>query len=225
MARFDWDDVSNRAADDEPLSALLSPVTRNLVIDALQLMLPRWAWGAVSDAEWDVIEAAVSNALVETDMNLMVGAVLWRAGGIRENELLCDGSQYNRVDYPDLYDVLDIAFIVDSDHFTVPDLMDRFILGEGANIVGDTGGNETHTLTVDEMPSHSHDNTPHAHTYYPPTINLDLESPGAPDIQGAGLGPPAQTSADGISIAATGGDEAHNNMPPYLVLTPVIVAF
>lgn len=38
-----------------------------------------------------------------------------------------------------------------------PDLRDRFVLGAGAeHAVGSTGGEETHTLTKEEMPAHGH---------------------------------------------------------------------
>jgi len=45
--------------------------------------------------------------------------------------LACDGSTYNRVDYPKLYAVLDSAFIIDADTFNVPDLRGRAIIGNG----------------------------------------------------------------------------------------------
>lgn len=35
-------------------------------------------------------------------------------------------------------------------------LKDRFLLGAGSKSAGATGGEETHTLTVNEMPSHTH---------------------------------------------------------------------
>ena len=38
-----------------------------------------------------------------------------------------------------------------------PDLRDRFIIGAGTNYKkGSTGGKETHSLTIDELPNHSH---------------------------------------------------------------------
>ena len=48
-----------------------------------------------------------------------------------------------------------------------PDLRDRFIVGAGSTYkVKDTGGEATHTLTVNEMPSHNHGftGTSHSHT-------------------------------------------------------------
>ena len=43
---------------------------------------------------------------------------------------------------------------------TLPDLRNRFIVGAGDKYkVKDTGGSDTHTLTVEEIPSHKHDIT------------------------------------------------------------------
>lgn len=119
--------------------------------------------------------------------------------------LACDGGIYQRVDYPRLYDAIAAPFIIDADTFRVPDLRGRAVFGAGGSgvlSVGQTGGESSVTLSLLQMPVHSH-------TYLPPTINLDLESPGVPDIQGAGLGLPAQTGN-------AGGGQAHENMPPFL---------
>lgn len=212
MPLFDYASVQARAAEDSAMSTTLDSTGRNLCLDALSVMLDRWHWVALDDGDWDTLEAAISKALAALMTNTAIGQVVWRIGGIQANELLCDGSQYDRVDYPDLYDVLDSAYIVDADTFRVPDLAHKVMVGEGDGWdVGDTGGAEEHTLTVTEMPSHTH-------TYTPPTLNIDLESPGAPDIFAAGLGLPTATSS-------AGGDGAHNNMQPYEVVTPVIVAY
>jgi len=61
-----------------------------------------------------------------------------------------------RVDYPELFEVLDPAFIVDPDNFVTPDLRDRFVLGSPTTPVGDTGGSNTHTLTVAQLAPHNH---------------------------------------------------------------------
>ena len=48
---------------------------------------------------------------------------------------------------------------------STPDLRNRFVLGAGSSYsVGDTGGNESQTLSVNQLPSHTH-NLNHNHTY------------------------------------------------------------
>lgn len=83
-------------------------------------------------------------------------------------------------------------------------LKDRFLLGAGDSYSnGATGGSATHTLTVAEMPSHSHgfmakkDGNYGSSSHWRPT-----------------------TSGGEYSgyVTATGGGGAHNNMPPYLVV-------
>ena len=67
------------------------------------------------------------------------------------------------------------------------------------NTVEKTGGAKTHTLTVDEMPSHSHDTTIHFS--------------GTGDVHYAVS---AAQSPTPISTSATGGGQAHNNLQPYI---------
>jgi len=90
---------------------------------------------------------------------------------------------------------------------------DKFLLSAGTTYTaGATGGEATHTLTTNEMPSHSH--------------NVTWQDNCPPWVQAGGYGQVTPTSTGnankinlgGLSIGGTGGGQAHNNMPPYLVV-------
>lgn len=87
----------------------------------------------------------------------------------------------------------------------------RFLLGAGTNhSVGDTGGEATHTLTTNEVPSHAHDD------FYLRTSKLLYATNSATAGSGSTFGGfHGATGADGFKTGATGGGQPHNNMPPY----------
>ena len=142
--------------------------------------------------------------------------------------LPCDGSTFNRVDYPQLYESLDSAFILDSDTFKTPDLRGRAVIGAGTGSgltprsVGDILGEENHQLIVAELPAHSHTNTPHAHSEIiavSTLINGGVEAPASAAFPSA-----STTGLSSVSIDNTGGDDPHNNMQPSLALKYCVVA-
>jgi microcystin-dependent protein len=85
-----------------------------------------------------------------------------------------------------------------------PDLRDRFIVGAGsAYAVGGTGGEATHTLTIDEIPAHTHSAagwTPPLTRWYDTTAGSSLS----------------------YTSGFTGGDQAHENRPPYYALAYIM---
>ena len=85
-------------------------------------------------------------------------------------------------------------------------IKDKFLLSAGDTYkAGATGGEATHVLTVDEMPRHNHslDNL-NASGSTTPYMTVQAQ-------EKKGYGGNAQTFF-------TGGGQAHNNMPPYIVV-------
>ena len=70
--------------------------------------------------------------------------------------------------------------------------------------VGDTGGEETHTLITSEMPNHSH-------TFFSNDRagGGEYASPDGGNYSGTG---------HNYNTSAVGGDGAHNNLQPYIVV-------
>ena len=182
-----------------------------------RLALPSFLWSLFNGAYGQLLESdnfvefgnmpiddvvqAFQSAFDEMRPCSMIGQIAaFPALLLPDNVLLCDGSTFDPGSYPELYDYLGTD--------TLPDLRGRFILGSGnGRDPGDVGGEETHTLTVDEMPAHTHDYV---------TAELSATTIVIPDEPSAVPGP---------SITApTGGNQAHNNMPPFYVVQYGIVA-
>lgn len=81
---------------------------------------------------------------------------------------------------------------------------DVFLLAAGTtHAAGSTGGEETHTLSIGEMPSHDHGLRTLAQSLAGGTAYSRFSSAGS--------------AIDGV-VGAAGGGGAHNNMPPYLAV-------
>jgi microcystin-dependent protein len=139
--------------------------------------------------------------------------------------LLCDGSAQSRTTFSALFNVIGSTYGAGdgSTTFNLPDLRSRIAVGAGqgtglANrVLAATGGEETHQLTIAELASHTHIQNAHTHAYT------------STNRAGVGLASGSYTMAFGDTTGATtavnqntGGDGAHNNMPPFLVLNKII---
>lgn len=109
-----------------------------------------------------------------------------------------------------------------------PDLRDRFVVGAGGQYAsGDTGGADEVQLSTSEMPSHDHGGqttTDGSHTHNITTWNPDYRDDGVGE-GGYENGPTGSTDAAGShshSIEAEGGDQAHENRPPYYALAYIM---
>jgi microcystin-dependent protein len=128
------------------------------------------------------------------------GIIMWSGNTAPTGWAICDGQTVNGR--------------------TTPDLRGRFVLGLGNRAIGTTGGAETHTLTVNEMPAHSHTatDTGHFHNFPIGPGDAGARDKAADGDQAASKSVSTFTGFANVVIGNTGGGQAHNNMPPYYVL-------
>lgn len=87
----------------------------------------------------------------------------------------------------------------------------RFLLASGSSYqLGSTGGEATHKLTINELPSHTHNASAGQFISTSPNV-----TPGT--LMSFDSGQYKRYSMN--STSSTGGSKAHNNMPPYLVVS------
>lgn len=145
--------------------------------------------------------------------------------------LLCHGQILNassNPEYQELYDAIGNTYGgIDNTDFVVPDLRGRVIAGQDdmggtsanrltgtsggvdGDVMGGTGGAQTHTLTVGELASHSHGQVV-THTGSG-GVRRDYDSDGG-----------ASAYPQGVNTDSAGGGGAHNNVQPTIILNKII---
>lgn len=243
------DELLAQAANGSPVTVTFSAESVAVLFFASGFLDVRSNWldtgefplDEVTDADWDEIEKLVAE-VYSTLMNPLIGQILPVAlATLPPNMLLCDGTTYLKVDYPQLYAALDAAFIVDSTHFKVPDLRGRVPLGAGtgtglsAYAVGAVGGAEGVTLNASQNGVHTHLLTDPGHTH-DQRVGNNLASNRS--VGGTGTNQATQTQATtsttrlttdvaptGITVQNSAGGSPHENRQPYLAVKYAMVAY
>lgn len=103
-----------------------------------------------------------------------------------------------------------------------PDLRNKFVLGSGdVYAVGATGGEMAHTLTVDELAKHRHNEQAVTDLENPQQARFVISNIAGATMPGVAInGTPftATTASAAISTEYEGDNRPHNNMPPYYAL-------
>lgn len=131
---------------------------------------------------------------------------------------LCDGQLLPINQNQALFSLLGTTYGGDGRvNFALPNLQGNVPIHMGnGHTLGERGGEQAHTLSISEIPTHVHDlnGSSNAGTLVIAAGNLPATSPSqlyqAPDNNLAAMNP--------ASIANVGGSQAHLNMQPFLVL-------
>jgi microcystin-dependent protein len=101
-------------------------------------------------------------------------------------------------------------------NFALPDLRARVpIHVGGSHVLGERGGEQAHTLSIAELPTHTHQLTGSASD-----ADVVLPTDNVVGRSSQVYGPPAQLAAlDPSTSGVVGGSQAHLNMQPFLTLS------
>lgn len=162
---------------------------------------------------------------------LPIGAIIaFSSDTIPNGWLLCDGSSFSTTSYSELFEAIGVTYGWDDERNPkLPDLRGRVAVGRKDatsaddtefSILGNTGGEKTHTMTVNEMPGHGHDVAIAVNNTVAGGARYYFNSAGTTSA------PISDTAAwsNSLTAKASGGGQPHNNLQPYLTLNYIIKA-
>ena len=155
---------------------------------------------------------------VSCDDGAMIGEIrLWAGSSVPKGWKICDGSSLSKTTYSELYNVIGKVFGGSSSYFYLPNFKGRVPVGVGyatnssyTYSRGSKGGSEMVTLTLSQMPRHSHGYTGILGSGWPDGAG-DRTSIGSKDSY------PVTTQYN-----YQGSTQAHENRMPYLAVYYII---
>lgn len=183
----------------------------------------RIAVGGTPDIEMsDTSTSPVQNKVIKEYIDNFIpkGIINPYAGSTApDGWLICDGSAISRSTYADLFEVIGTTYGTGDGEttFNLPDLKGKIPVGydisdNDFNTIGKTGGEKSHTLIVDEIPSHNHSFTSVINGTNPSdSSQLRIQSD---RYQWGGTSSTTTTN--------TGNSQPHNIMQPYVVMNYII---
>jgi microcystin-dependent protein len=151
-----------------------------------------------------------------------IGEIRWVAFNFAPRGWMqCNGQILQISQYQALYALISNRFGGNgSTTFALPDLRGRGPIHVSPNYsLGNLGGEENHTLTLTELPSHAHTlkADPREGTSADPAGNYPAKSSGGTPAYGSGSGYLSLSP-----LSDTGGGQVHGNMKPYVTLNCII---
>lgn len=136
--------------------------------------------------------------------------------------LKCDGRSLSRTTYSALFNIIGTSFGADNGTtFKLPDCQGRVpgAIGSGSGLttraLGSVVGAETHTLSINEIPSHNHGGNTGSAGY-----GTGVASPA---VSLSTMDVADNSGSHSHTIASEGGGQAHNNMQPTIFLGNVYI--
>jgi microcystin-dependent protein len=153
--------------------------------------------------------------------------------------MICEGQLLPISEYETLFNLIGTTYGGDGQStFALPDLRGRMAIHQGFNgvsgyVIGQQGGEETVTLTLNQIPTHTHaamGSSAAASTLGPgssggsewATTTTYLYSSGGPSLSNSAV---TSGAMEGGTIGSTGGGQPHENRPPFLVVNFIISLF
>lgn len=141
----------------------------------------------------------------------------------------CNGQLLSISENSTLFNLIGTTYGGDGQQtFGLPNLMGRIPVHQGTNpngvgfVIGQEGGVETVTLNTNEIPVHSHSLAGQSGSGGQPSPAGGVWANSALDQFSTAM--PANQMASGL-LASQGGNQPHDNMPPFQVINFVISLF